>query len=274
MPTVRELSAQYESLLLGPRPGPGVCARCFNLNDGYDVCYRCSRTPQALDAMLAISYSVGGEQFHHALASYKRLSGAAATSLTFALAAILWRFLSRHERCLARRVGVGSFPAVTVVPSSSRRCDVRHPLVRIVAELVETTRDRFLPLLAQAGGRPMAPHTFSPSKFKALRPLNGEPILLIDDTWTTGANAQSAAASLQAAGSGPVAALVLGRHVNRRFRQNDHHLEELAGHFEWGSCALCLQEGPPCVHAERRIARGAARSAIAQRAPEPAPPRR
>ena len=69
-------------------------------------------------------------------------------------------------------------------------------------------------------------------------------VLLIDDTWTTGANAQSAAAALKAAGAQRVAALVIGRYVNREWSDNDRQLRNLPQPFDWGRCALCDREGP------------------------------
>jgi orotate phosphoribosyltransferase len=39
-------------------------------------------------------------------------------------------------------------------------------------------------------------------------------VLLLDDTWVSGASAQSAAAALKLAGARHVAVVVLGRHVN------------------------------------------------------------
>ena len=72
MPTVAELTAPYGNVLLAPRPGPGVCETCFNLTDGYERCYACAHGGRWLDAVVPISYSVAGEQLHHALASYKR----------------------------------------------------------------------------------------------------------------------------------------------------------------------------------------------------------
>ena len=238
MPTVREASAPYENFMLGPRPGPGVCTRCFNLNDGYAECYSCSRTVQVLSAMVAVSYSVAHEQLHHSLASYKRLTGPVAGRLTLGLAAVLWRFLAGHERCLARAAGVTSFPLVTAVPSSDPSQNGQHPLVRIVGELVVLTQERFTPLLKRTDV-PVVAREFSHDKFVARRRLQGQPVLLIDDTWTTGANAQSAAAALRGAGSGPVAAVVIGRHVNRDWHENDRHLKALSESFDWSTCALC-----------------------------------
>ena len=42
----------------------------------------------------------------------------------------------------------------------------------------------------------------------------GASVLLVDDTWVSGASAQSAAAALKLAGARHVAVVVVGRHVN------------------------------------------------------------
>ena len=65
-------------------------------------------------------------------------------------------------------------------------------------------------------------------------------MLLIDDTWTTGASAQSAAAALKAAGADR-AAVVIGRHLNREWHENDRRLRGIARPFDWGTCALCAE---------------------------------
>src|ERR1700690_3525196 len=102
MPTIAELSAPYGNFMLGPRRGPDVCSACFNLTDGYGRCYACAHGGRWLDALAPISYSVAGEQLHHALAGYKRGSGPVARRFALELAAVLWRYLAGHERCLAR----------------------------------------------------------------------------------------------------------------------------------------------------------------------------
>ena len=236
MPTVNELAAPYENFMLSPRPGPGVCVRCFNLTDGYDLCFACAQHPGLLSAVAPISYSIGGEQLHHALASYKRLDGEMAQRLTVGIAAVLWRYLLGHETCIAQAAGAVSFPIVTTIPSSSWHGE-RHPMGHIVGQLVGPTRKRYKPLLVRTNAE-VAARAFSPEKYRVLAPLSGEPVLLIDDTWTTGANAHSAAAALRAAGAGPVSAVVIGRHVNRDWHQNDRRLRALE-RFDWAKCALC-----------------------------------
>jgi predicted amidophosphoribosyltransferase len=237
MPSVTELSGPYENFMLCPQPGPGICERCFNFTAGYERCYACSRGGSALSVVVPISYSIGGEQLHHALAAYKRYSDDAARRLTLGIAAVLWRFLLRHEQCVARATGVSSFPVVTTVPSSVRALD-RHRFDEVVSELVGPVRERYRKVLRRTG-LDVAPREFSPHKYAALRPFDGEPVLLLDDTWTTGANAQSAAAALIRAGSGPVAVVVVGRHVNRGWRDNDRRLQALPRPFDWRMCAIC-----------------------------------
>src|SRR5947209_20399764 len=106
--------------MLAPRHGPGVCAICFNLTDGYRYCYACTHGERWLDAVAPISYSVGFGQLHHVLRSYKRLEGDVGRRLGLDLAALLWRFLALHERCVARAARTPAFDLVTCVPSGDR----------------------------------------------------------------------------------------------------------------------------------------------------------
>lgn len=242
MPTVAELTGLYGNFMIGPRPGRDVCRRCFNLTDGFDRCYACLKAPGWLDAMAPISYSVAHEQLHHVLASYKRSTGALARRQCVELAAVLWRHLARHERCVARAAGAAQFDVITTVPSSDRERDDTHPLHCIVAELVQPARRRHARLLMGSPHDHPEPHAFSAQKYEPTGDLSGQAVLLIDDTWTTGANAQSAAAALKFAGARSVAAIVIGRHINREWGRNDQRLRDLATPFDWNRCALCAPE--------------------------------
>jgi hypothetical protein len=245
MPTVAELTEPYANFMLGPVRGPGVCEVCLTFTDGYPRCYTCARTPQALDAVAPISYSVAAGQLHHVLAAYKRLNGRVGRRLSIQLAAVLWRFLSGHEQCLTQAAGVRSFDLVATVPSGDGDRDAGHPLRRIVSEGVGPARDRHRQLLTRSGA-PAEPHQFDRRRYDATCPLSGQAVLLIDDTWTTGANVQSAATALKEAGAQTVAAVVIGRHLNREWGQNERRLRALKRPFEWTTCGYCdpARRGP------------------------------
>ena len=244
MPTVGELTELYENFLLAPRPGKSVCVTCFNFTDGYRRCYACTRRETWLDAMAPISYCPAHGQLHHVLASYKRLTGDAARRSAVELAAVLWRYLTEHEGCVAKAAGVTSFPLVTTVPSGEPERGQSHPLRHIVGELVRPTRDRHERLLRRSSV-PVETHVFSRDRYEALKPLTQQAVLLVDDTWTTGANAQSAAAALKRAGAGPVGAVVIGRYLNRDWHENDQRLGALPRPFGWDRCALCADQEEP-----------------------------
>ena len=238
MPTVAELSGAYENFLLNPRPGPGICRRCFTFVDpGYTTCYPCRQQSQMLECYVPVSYSVAHGQLHHALAGYKRAGGRTARRFQLGLAAVLWRFLADHEACLAGAAGVPAFDLVTTVPSGDCQRDLAHPLPEIVGQLVAPTRDRYERVLARSA-KPVVERAFDREKCTVSRRLDDACVLLVDDTWTTGASAQSAAAALLDAGAAVVAAVTIGRHVNPEWGDTEQRLRELPRGFDWDTCGV------------------------------------
>ncbi len=238
MATVAELTGPYGAFLLNPPSAatPNVCRVCLTFTDGYSTCYRCGFQPEFADAVLPVSYSVHFGQLHTILGAYKRASLPAARPLQMQLAAVLWRFLALHETCLARAVDVERFDLVTTVPSGEVGRDDAHPLRRIVSSIVEPTRNRFERLLMRSG-TPVPERSVDPLKYSPTRDLSGESVLVIDDTWTTGANAQSASGALKTTGAGPVAVLVIGRHLHEEYQDNSARLRALSKPFDWSTCA-------------------------------------
>jgi hypothetical protein len=237
MPTVAELTAPYGNFMRSPRRGPGVCETCFDLTGGPPRCRHCARAQPSLDAVAPISYSVAHEQLHHALAGYKRPPPEVAARFALELAAVLWRFLREHEDCVAAAAGVPVFELVTTVPSSTREREAHHPLPHIVGELIGPTRSRYERVLHRTDATVPA-RAPSPEKFACSHDLDGRSVLLIDDTWTTGANTRSAAAALKQAGADAVAVVVIGRHLHREWGDNDRGLRALPTPFDWADCAL------------------------------------
>lgn len=226
--------------LLSPRRGVGVCPRCLNLADDGGLCRACGENERHLAAVLPISYSIGGEWLHRLIAAYKRDADPWVPDAIRTLAGILGVFLAEHERCVAAAADVPAFELVTTIPSADPLRDLHHPLRRIVGELVEPTRDRFERLLLRSGLSPAIPRVFDPARYQAARRLHGETVLLIDDMWTSGASAESAAGALLAAGARTVAAIVIARHLNRGWHENDARLRQFPDQrFDPALCALC-----------------------------------
>jgi hypothetical protein len=239
MPTVRELSDRYTNFMLNPLPpGSGdVCPICLTFTNGYPLCYGCSGQPQHAGAVLPISYSVHFGQLHTSLRAYKRGDASVARRLQLELAAVLWRFLELHEACLARHLGIDEFELVTTVPSGSRERDEVQPLRRIVGDLVAPTRGRYERLLVRSL-EDVADRVVDLRKYEATRELDGENMLLVDDTWTSGASVQIGAGVLRRAGAGAVGALVIGRHVHAEYRNNQERLDSLNRPYRWNQCAF------------------------------------
>ena len=150
--------------------------------------------------MAPIALSFKGGQWAYELSAYKNSANLdARRTMTVKLGAVLWRWLELHEAHVAEAAGVtGPFPIVTSVPSTSGRPD--HPLPMMLRTIVGPTSTRYYDLLA---ANPQYPADGSrearPDRFTA-QSLQGQPVLLIDDQWTSGARAQSAAAALRLAG--------------------------------------------------------------------------
>ena len=210
MPTVATLTAPYGARLLPVLSGTDdVCAVCGTGLLDRPLCRQCQRAALLLShpaqAVAAVGLAVKGGQLARELAAYKRPGQ---PRLRAQLAAVLWRWLRGHEQCLATAAGARRFDLVTVVPSLRGRGG--DPLAQLAGRLIGPTRDRFHPVLT--AGRDGPP--FSDQRFRC-RQLGDRPaVLLIDDTWTTGAHAQSAASALRLAGASTVAVLALGRHFH------------------------------------------------------------
>jgi predicted amidophosphoribosyltransferase len=243
--TVEEASDAYAGAMRNPAaPGPSVCPICRTFHDpAYETCIACSRQPNNLDAFAPITYSVHAGQMHDALRGYKddprrEVRRFHAVRLT----AILWRFLESHERCVAAAAGVERFDLIGTVPSKdAERDEERGRLRTIVGEWCRPSADRWRRLLVPADP-PILDRSFAQERYVAGAEVEGQRVLLIDDTWTTGGAMQSAAAALRHAGAASVAGVVIGRHLHLDFAWDSGSTTEeyrkLPHVFDWTICAL------------------------------------
>ena len=249
MATVFELSEPYRNHLIPVlAPGQGVCAVCWTaVGSDFRLCFQCNAARGELrrrlaDVVVPIALAVKREQLAHELWHYKYdVDSSVRARLTMRLGAVLWRFLGQHEKHIAEAAAVTEFKVVTTVPGTRER-EGEHPLERIVGTIVGQTKDRYEPLLTLGQGSGAPSHTLAADRYRAIRKLRDDPgVLLIDDTWTTGGNAQSAALALRTAGAAKVAIVVIGRHFDRGFRNCETYYQQAkAIKFTWDSCCLEL----------------------------------
>jgi hypothetical protein len=202
-------------MLYPPGPCPAAATTCIvcrgPVRGGFARCYQCERHAllgHALlaDAVVPISYAISGTAFADDLWRYKSAltpDPPAGTSLL----ALLLAFLNDHGRCVWRHAAMPPPGRLAVVPTGCGRPGP-HPLLRLVRPYLR------LPLapLAMRPGR--QGRDLDLNRFRACQMPAGASVLLVDDSWVSGASAQSAAAALKLAGAGHVAIVILGRHIN------------------------------------------------------------
>jgi hypothetical protein len=208
---------------------------------GFARCYQCDRHDLLghgllADAVVPVCYAVKGTAFAAGLWRYKSgpVPGGPAATLMLAL---LLALLHDHGPCVWRHAGMPPPGRLAVVPSGCGRPGP-HPLLRLASPYL---RLPVVPLDLRPGsqGRDLDPH-----RFRAGTAAAGASVLLLDDTWVSGASAQSAAAALRLAGARHVAIVVLGRHVNPADPASGPLAARLApAPYDPASCAVHGPEG-------------------------------
>jgi len=214
-PALRAVARAQQPLLSAPRPGlAGLCVVCRGpAPHGAVRCFPCELHWQCgsgsvADLVVPVAFAIKGGAYARRLWQYKsaRLTAAAAESAAAVLRAMLLVFLRDHGPCLWRAAGTAGPTHLAVVPTGRGR-QGPHPLRALVAGYVARP---WVALTARPAGELV--RDLDPERFRSA-PALGARVLLIDDTWTTGSSAQSAAMALRAAGAKAVVTVVLGRHV-------------------------------------------------------------
>jgi hypothetical protein len=154
-----------------------------------------------------------GDALHLALRRYKDATvGEARRYFSARLAGLVGRFLDVHGHCLAG-AGVEDFESVASVPSSSRPSFLgAHPLQGVISRVAPLSG---LPRAELVRGISEVGHfRASPGAFEVRAVERRSRVLVVEDTWVTGANALSAVAALSAGGATVVGVLVIGRMVD------------------------------------------------------------
>lgn len=215
-----------------PPPGAGVCGICHSSVVGYDHCYPCNQARQFLQrdvpTVVPISLEVEGEQLHHALKGYKDgRDDAVRDRFAYQLAALSELFWRHHQTCLE------PFDAITTVPSAHRNA------FEAVIQRSQRLTDLYRPALKRAGAS--GTHELDASKFTvAPGEAEGRRIVLVDDTFTSGATVFSAARAIRAAGGLVEHIVVIGRYIKRSYPPSAELIDRMRREpWDAAECVCC-----------------------------------
>lgn len=214
MPT----TATYALPLVGvlaevPAAASGVCSVCHGCpNPGYKTCWSCShvmaQVSRPCSLVVPVSLYEIPSQLYSDLRDYKRSTlPAVRDQSSLRVICVLCQFLSHHRQCIAAVAG-GDWDLITNVPST-KGTPGPHALVSALGR-VPSYLSEYEDLLVR-GTASIGHLEASDNGYKVRRPLAGERVLIIDDTYTSGARAQSAASALALAGAAVVAIVPIGR---------------------------------------------------------------
>ena len=201
-----------------PPSGLGVCGICHSSVDGsdYDHCYPCNQAREFLQGdvpkVVPISLEVEGKQLHHVLRGYKDARNAVVCNrFAYQLAALSEIFWRRHMTCIE------PFDAIATVPSSSRNAFeavVQRNAFEAVVQRSPRLTGLHRPVLKRI--RTVKHHTLDKAQFKVAREqVEGRQIVLVDDTFTTGATVFSAAQAIRDVGGLVENIVVIGQYIKR-----------------------------------------------------------
>lgn len=221
------------ALVLPPGASEGVCVWCHGLlADRLDLCFNCDENSRALDGVvqpiIPISLYAKPSPLRDWLTFYKDDGDVAADpSARGAIGTVLERFFLENKAWVA---GLGA-DGVIVVPSTLR--PPPHPLAVLVRERGSLPFEVLNGLSRTTAN--LGHNQPNMDAFAASDDLHGKKILLLDDVYTSGARAQSAAYALRRVGAEIVALCIIGRRYNPGYSEQSSAVfrRQSAEPFNW-----------------------------------------
>lgn len=228
---------EERALVVPPGTYEGVCPWCQGLLAGRDaMCFNCEDNARALDGVVQpivpISLYSKPSQLRDWLTFYKDDGDVMADPAAGrAIATILERFFSENQEWLT---GLRASGAI-VVPSTLR--PPPHPLAVLLQQRGSLPFDVTYGLQRTAAS--LGHNQPNKDAFIATEGLRGRRILLLDDVYTSGARAQSAAYALRQVGAEVAALCVIGRRYNPGYSEESGRVfaRQSAERFSWSVSA-------------------------------------
>lgn len=214
MPTVQEVYSANRALF---RPVPeyqfsDVCTVCRGPVAGYATCYGCNQLRQAAPfelagAVVPMTVAPNPGPWYTRLAKYKTFH----PQYGLVLAALTFSYLVTHEERIEGALG-GEFDFITVVPSTRGVAPDTQPLRRVLS-ILKPLEEQTETLIRHVPGQVIGRQQYRPEAFVCPDGVNGRRIILLEDTWVTGAKAVSAAGALYESGAESVLIMPIARMV-------------------------------------------------------------
>jgi hypothetical protein len=190
-----------------------TCQVCAAPVGGFDRCRRCEQARRSVgvaDVVVPLTYAIAGRPSGALVRDYKNhpVRGVR-ESHSAVIKELVWLGISRHERCIGCAVGL-PVSCRLVIPSLTSRPG-QHPFLEL-ARTLDSVSDAVALVPAPDASCDRAIN----DKFvvQPANRLDGQHVLILDDVWTTGSNAQSAALALRRAGATAVSVMVVSRWLN------------------------------------------------------------
>jgi hypothetical protein len=230
-----------------------VCRACCGPTAGHALCFACRTVGRRLGLPLApvvpLRLCPIPGPLYTVLMGYKESPVAEARARFAAMPVrMLADFLATHARCVAACAGT-ALDVALAVPSTSRPHGAPLSRLQGMEGAIAPSGALWCPHMLRRAGAPvghMRPDAAAFGVDPTAGPiLEGAGVMLLDDTYVSGARAQSAAAALRLAGAASVVVVVLGR-VVRPDRSHAHRAFLHAHpHDGRGGCCRCAQAGTP-----------------------------
>jgi hypothetical protein len=187
-----------------------TCRVCAAPVDGFDRCWRCEQARRiggVADVVAPLTYAIAGTPSAALVRDYKNHPARRVREAHCdVIKEVVYQAITRHERCIGCAAGLPVYCRL-VIPSLTSRPG-RHPFAELVGAMnLVSDAVALLPAPDVRCDRAIN------DKF-VLAPaarLDGRHVLILDDVWTTGSNAQSAALAARRAGAAAVSVMVVGR---------------------------------------------------------------
>ena len=222
----REPAVRLEFLRNAVREPMRTCRVCAARSTAITVLAmsRPSTLSGLADLVVPLAYAIDGTESAVVVRNYKnhpmRLERERCCSV---IREVLRLGMSLHERCIGAVVGQPVSTRV-VIPSLTSRLGT-HPMMSI-AESLGLVGD----VVLKPAFDVRCDRVVDAEKFVVEGAVTGRHVVVLDDVWTTGSNAQSAALTLRRAGAAGVSVMVIARWLTRRHPLSAKFIREQPPH--------------------------------------------